>query len=210
MCGGLDAGPARFEVKPDRSPGARPGRTAAPRIERKEIAIAANPRINQQIRVSPVRLVEEDNTQVGIISTEDALKRAAEAGMDLVEVAPMEKPPVCRIMDYGKWKYTQKQKLKTKQHQPRQSQLKEIRIRPKTDTHDRDVKMNRARGFLERNDKVQFTMLFRGRERFHPGVGKKAFDAIQEQLADIAKLERAIKMEGRRMTMVLAPAKSKT
>jgi translation initiation factor IF-3 len=150
--------------------------------------------------------VGQDSKQVGIVSTDEALRMAAEAGLDLVEVAPTEKPPVCRIMDYGKWKYLQKQKAK--QHHAHETQLKEIRIRPKTDTHDRLVKINRARGFLENNDKVQFTMLFRGRERVHQDVGQRAFGEILEILSDIAKIEREVKMEGRRMTMVLAPAKS--
>lgn len=131
---------------------------------------------------------------------------AADAGLDLVEVAPMERPPVCRIMDYGKWKYQQKQRAK--QHHGHETQLKEIRIRPKTDSHDREIKINRARGFLEKNDKVQFTMLFRGRERVHREVGHRAFSEIVDMLSDIAKVERDVKMEGRRMTMVLAPSKS--
>ena len=131
---------------------------------------------------------------------------AADAGLDLVEVAPTERPPVCRIMDYGKWKYLQKQRAK--QHHSHETQLKEIRIRPKTDSHDREIKVNRARGFLEKNDKVQFTMLFRGRERMHRDVGARAFHEIVEVLSDIAKVERDMKMEGRRMTMVLAPTKS--
>jgi len=150
--------------------------------------------------------VGQDSKQVGIVTTDEALRMAAEAGLDLVEVAPTEKPPVCRIMDYGKWKYLQKQKAK--QHHAHETQLKEIRIRPKTDTHDRLVKINRARGFLENNDKVQFTMLFRGRERVHQDVGQRAFGEILEILSDIAKIEREVKMEGRRMTMVLAPTKS--
>jgi translation initiation factor IF-3 len=150
--------------------------------------------------------VGQDSKQVGIVTTDEALRMAADAGLDLVEVAPTEKPPVCRIMDYGKWKYLQKQKAK--QHHAHETQLKEIRIRPKTDTHDRLVKINRARGFLENNDKVQFTMLFRGRERVHQDVGQRAFGEILEILSDIAKIEREVKMEGRRMTMVLAPAKS--
>ena len=148
----------------------------------------------------------QDSKQVGIVTTDEALRLAAEAGLDLVEVAPTERPPVCRIMDYGKWKYLQKQKAK--QHHAHETQLKEIRIRPKTDTHDRLVKINRARGFLENNDKVQFTMLFRGRERVHQNVGQRAFGEILEILSDIAKIEREVKMEGRRMTMVLAPTKS--
>ena len=131
---------------------------------------------------------------------------AADAGLDLVEVAPMERPPVCRIMDYGRWKYQQKQRAK--QHHSHETQLNEIRIRPKTDAHDREIKINKARGFLEKNDKVQFTMLFRGRERVHREVGQKAFSDIVDVLSDIAKVERDVKMEGRRMTMVLAPNKS--
>ena len=142
---------------------------------------------------------------MGIVSTEEALRMAADAGLDLVEVAPMERPPVCRIMDYGKWKYLQKQRAK--QHHGHETQLKEIRIRPKTGAHDREIKVNRARGFLAKNDKVQFTMLFRGRERVHREVGHRAFSEIVDLLSDIAKVERDVKMEGRRMTMVLAPNK---
>ena len=140
------------------------------------------------------------------MSTDEALRIAADAGLDLVEVAPLEKPPVCRIMDYGKWKYQQRQKAK--QHHGHETQLKEVRLRPKTDVHDRQIKINRARGFLENNDKVQFTMLFRGRERVHRNVGERAFGEIVELLSDVAKIEREVKMEGRRMTMVLAPTKS--
>jgi translation initiation factor IF-3 len=162
--------------------------------------------VNEQIRISPVRLIAQDSVQVGIVSLEEALRLANDADLDLVEVAPTERPPVCRIMDYGKWKYLQKQK--NKQHHPHESQLKEIRIRPKTDVHDREIKINRARTFLQNNDKVQFTMLFRGRERMHRDMGRRAFDEIVEILGDIAKIEREIKMEGRRMTMVLAPSKA--
>ena len=140
------------------------------------------------------------------MSTDEALRIAADAGLDLVEVAPTERPPVCRIMDYGKWKYQQRQKAK--QHHGHETQLKEVRLRPKTDVHDRQIKINRARGFLENNDKVQFTMLFRGRERVHRNVGERAFGEIVELLSDVAKIEREVKMEGRRMTMVLAPTKS--
>ena len=160
-------------------------------------------RCNEQIRITPIRLITEDNEQVGIVPTNDALNRARGAGMDLVEVAPNEKPPVCRIMDYGKWKYRQKKKEgKQKAHVVT---LKEVRMRPKTDPHDQLIKMGRAKEFLERGDKVQFTMLFRGREMAHRNLGIAAFERIKNELVDMAKVERDAKMEGRRMTMVLSP-----
>ena len=131
---------------------------------------------------------------------------AQEAGMDLVEVAPREKPPVCRLMDYGKFKYRQKKQQRKSHHH--ETQLKEVRFRPKTDGHDRDVKIQRAKDFLGKGDKVQFTMLFRGRERFHQELGRLTFAGIVEEFADTAKLEREPRMEGpRRLTMILAPNK---
>ena len=118
-------------------------------------------RTNEQIRIHQVRLINEQNEQIGIVETNDALRLAREAGMDLVEVAPTERPPVCRIMDYGKFKYHIKKKARKHQEQT----LKEVRMRPKTDNHDRTIKINRALRFLSRGCKVQFTMQFRGRER---------------------------------------------
>jgi len=168
------------------------------------LPIAQNLRCNEQIRLSPIRLIDENNGQVGVISTDEALRRAREAGLDLVEVAPTERPPVCRIMDYGKWKYQQKKKHKTHH---REQQLKEVRLSPKTDDHDKEIKVNRAREFLTQGDKVQFTMIFRGRERFHQDRGLAIFRAIVESFGETAKIERPPKMEGRRMTMVLAPDK---
>lgn len=153
--------------------------------------------------MSPVRLIDEENNQLGVVPTDEAMRRAREAGLDLVEVAPQERPPVCRIMDYGKWKYQQKKKHK-KHHE---QQLKEVRLSPKTDDHDREIKVNRAREFLEAGDKVQFTMLFRGRERFHQDRGYAIFNAIIAGFGDLAKVERPARMEGRRMTMVLTPSK---
>lgn len=145
---------------------------------------------------------------MGIIPTDDALRRAADKGLDLVEVAPTERPPVCRIMDFGKWKYQQgKQRQKSKTSH--EVVLKEVRLRPKTDEHDRRIKINRANAFLDKGDKVQFTMIYRGRERFHQQIGFDIFKAIVEEFGDKVKIERAPKMEGRRMTMILAPAKSK-
>jgi len=146
-----------------------------------------------------------DGNQRGIMPTDDALSLAREAGVDLVEVSPNERPPVCRIMDYGKHKYQQSKKQKEKHHEQR---LKEIRIRPKTDPHDKGIKMKRAERFLKQGDRVQFTMMFRGRERFHREVGLNIFNTIVESLEDIAKLERPARSMGRRMTMVLVPLKS--
>lgn len=145
---------------------------------------------------------------MGVIPTDEALRRAAEKGLDLVEVAPTERPPVCRIMDFGKWKYQQgKQKHKAKTSH--EVVLKEVRLRPKTDEHDRRIKINRANAFLDKGDKVQFTMIYRGRERFHQEIGFEMFKAIVEEFGEKVKIERAPKMEGRRMTMILAPAKAK-
>lgn len=160
-------------------------------------------RCNEQIRLSPIRVIDENNEQLGVVPTDEAMRRAREAGLDLVEVAPQERPPVCRIMDYGKWKYQQKKKHK-KHHE---QQLKEVRLSPKTDDHDREIKVGKAREFLEDGDKVQFTMLFRGRERFHQDRGYTIFREIVASFGESIKVERPAKVEGRRMTMVIIPNK---
>ncbi|MCK6455351.1 MAG: translation initiation factor IF-3 [Phycisphaerae bacterium] len=151
-------------------------------------------------------MIDENGEQAGVVSTDDALRRARDAGLDLVEVSPNDRPPVCKIMDYGKFKYSQS-KLKQKHHEQR---LKELRLRPRTDEHDRDIKIEHARKFLEHGDRVQFTMMFKGRERFHQEIGQEAFNYILQVLGELAKVERPPKMEGRRMTMVLVPAKPVT
>ena len=160
-------------------------------------------RCNEQIRLSPVRLVDQDNQQIGIISTDEALRRARTAGLDLVEVAPNERPPVCRIMDYGKFKYSQKRK----KQKHREQRLKEIRLHPDIGDHDREIKLNQAISFLDKGDKVQFTMIFRGRERFHKEIGFEIFNAIVELLGEKVKVERPPRSEGQRMVMVVAPSK---
>jgi translation initiation factor IF-3 len=160
--------------------------------------------VNQQIRISPIRLVSQTGEQLGILPTDEALQMAEQAGLDLVEVAPNERPPVCRIMDFGKFKYQQKkrQHAKTKQHH---TQLKEVRVRPRTDTHDIAVKLNKARQFLSHKDKVLISMQFRGRELAHVDVGKAVVERMIEQLEDIGKVEKAPSMEGRRISAILAP-----
>ena len=166
-------------------------------------AISTNFRHNEQIRISPVFLIDENNQQVGQTTTSEALRRAREAGLDLVEVAPNARPPVCKIIDYGKFKYTQKKKLsKQKQHQVH---IKEIRVRPKTGDHDIEVKVKRARECLEHKDKVLVNVLFRGRELAHIDEGRKVMNEVLQALEDVAKVEKNPSMEGKRMTAIVAP-----
>lgn len=160
-------------------------------------------RRNEQIRISPVRVIAGENEQLGVLPLEEALRLAQEAGMDLVEVASNVRPPVCRIMDYGKWKYNQKKKQKKSHEQT----LKEVRLRPKTDDHDRQIKINRARKFLQQGHKVQFTMRFRGRERAHREIGFAILRGIADDFGDRVKVERPPSMDGRNMVMILAPVK---
>ncbi|MCB9852286.1 MAG: translation initiation factor IF-3 [Phycisphaerales bacterium] len=162
-------------------------------------------RTNEQIRISPVRLVDQDGGMVGIVPTAEALRQARDVGLDLVEMSPNERPPVCKIMDYGKHKYELSKKQKQKHHEQK---IKEIRVRPKTDEHDLEIKLNRARKFLEHGDRVQVTMLFRGRERFRQDLAREQFDDIVKELADIAKVDRHARSMGRRMTLMLAPIKA--
>lgn len=165
------------------------------------------PRINEQIRITPIRLVGAAGEQLGVVPTAQALEMAREANLDLVEVAPHEKPPVCKILDHGKLKYEQSRKKdKAKVHQQK---LKEIRVRPKTGDHDIETKVNQARKFLEHGDKVLVNVLFRGRELQHIEEGRRIIDQILEKLVDLSKVEKAASMEGRRMTALLAPKPGK-
>ena len=161
-------------------------------------------RTNEQIRVPQIRLIDHENQQVGIVDTHEALRMARDADMDLVEVARTERPPVCRIMDYGKFKYHMKKKVRKTHHE---QQLKEVRMRPKTDDNDRSIKLNRALKFLSKGDKVQFTMQFRGRERAHREVAYAIFRGIVEELGELVKVERAPSMDGRHMIMIASPNK---
>jgi len=139
------------------------------------------------------------------MDTKDALERARQAGLDLVEVAPQARPPVCRIMDYGKWKYAQRKKQQKSKSHRHETELKEIRIRtPKIGVHDLEIKIGHAREFLERGDRVQFTLRFRGRELAHIDEGQKVFQKIREDLADVSKVDQNYRREGRRITMTLA------
>ena len=152
-------------------------------------------------------MIDESNNQAGIVDIYEANKRAREAGLDLVEVAPTNDPPVCRIMDYGKWLYQQKRRLRDthKKNQHHSTTLKEIRLRPETDKHDLDIKLNHAREFLEKGHKVQFTVFFRGRQMLHRDHGYEILEQITQSLEDVSKVERPSKMSGRRMTLLLVP-----
>ena len=162
-------------------------------------------RCNEQIRISPIRLINESNEQVGIVATLEALRMARETGLDLVEVSPHEKPPVCRLMDYGKWKYKQRKK-EQKAHAAHVTQLKELRIKSvRIDDHDQMTKFNQAKKFLEEGHKVQFNLMFRGREMAHVDLGRSLMEKFKTDLAEIAKPEREPKLEGKRMIMILTP-----
>jgi translation initiation factor IF-3 len=166
-------------------------------------AIEKQHRINEQIRITPVRVIGADGGQLGIIPTEEALGIAREAGLDLVEVAPSEKPPVCRIMDFGKFKYQQKKKQhKTHVHH---TKIKEIRVRPKTGQHDIDFKVAQAKTFLMHKDKVIVSLVFRGREMAHIDEGQRVMKGIVATLEEVAKVESPPQQMGRRLVCTLAP-----
>lgn len=159
--------------------------------------------INEQIRDKEVRLIGEDGEQLGIVSSRDALKMAEEAGLDLVKIAPTAKPPVCKIVDYGKYKYEQVRKEKEAKKKKKVIDIKEIRLSPNIDTNDLNTKIGAARKFLTKGDRVKITLRFRGREMAHMNNSKHILDDIAQSLSDIAVVEKAPKVEGRSMTMFL-------
>lgn len=165
-------------------------------------------RVNERIRIRSVFLIDEEGTQVGEVPTPDALRMAQERGLDLVEVAANQRPPVCRIMDYGKFKYQQKKKQVASKKKQHTATIKEVRVRPKIASGDLEVKVKRAREFLEKGDKVQITCLYRGREMAHQDVGLDVMRRFYERIEDIAKIEREPHLEGRRMTMVVTRGKA--
>jgi translation initiation factor IF-3 len=168
--------------------------------------IHTNFRHNEQIRISPIFLIDQDDNKVGPTPTAEAQRRAREAGLDLVEVAPTARPPVCRIMDYGKWRYQQQKKEDKSRASNKGGQLKELKLKTvRIGDHDLGIKINHAKGFLEEGNKVQFTLQFKGREMAHTELGRDIFKKIKEQLWECSKIERDAKMEGRRMTLVLQP-----
>lgn len=167
--------------------------------------ISKDLRINDQIRAKKVRVVLEDGEQLGIMDIRDAIRAAEERNLDLVEIAPTATPPVCRVMNYGKYKYEQSKRERESRKNQKVIDVKELRITPTTDTHDLEVKTNRAKEFLSRGDKVKFSVRFRGREIVHSHLGQEMLKDIAEKLSDMADLERAPKLEGHSMVMILAP-----
>jgi translation initiation factor IF-3 len=163
------------------------------------------PRLNHRIRVPEVRVVDAEGNQLGIMETRRALGLAHEQGLDLVEVAPTAQPPVCRILDYGKYKYDQAKKQKEAKKKAHTVDVKGIRMRYGTETHDLEYRVKDARRFLEEGDKVQVTLIFRGREMAHPEIGKAQLEKLAAAVADVAVVERPPAMEGRRMTLLLSP-----
>ncbi|MCX7816850.1 MAG: translation initiation factor IF-3 [Syntrophales bacterium] len=164
-----------------------------------------NLRVNEEITAPVVRLIAEEGKQLGIFSIREALERAAEAGLDLVEVAPTANPPVCRIMDYGKYRYQQSKKLQDAKKSQAIIQVKEIRLRPKTEAHDLKVKIRHIRRFLEQKDKVKVTMMFRGREIVFADMALKTMEEIVDALKDVCVVDQQPKLDGRNMVMVLSP-----
>lgn len=157
-----------------------------------------------------MRLIDEQGAQLGIVSLREALALAEQRGLDLMEVAPNAVPPVCRIVDYGKFRYEQTKKDREARKNQKQAELKEVRLKPKTDDHDLDVKAKQARKFLLAGDKVKFTVRFRGREIFHPDIGREMLEQMAEELRDVAIVEQKPLMEGRALSLLLAPnAKAK-
>jgi translation initiation factor IF-3 len=163
------------------------------------------PRINEDIDVAEVRVVDADGEMVGVLSTKEAIEMALEVGLDLVEVSPNAAPPVCKILDYGKFKYEAQKKANEARKKQKVIEVKEIKMRPGIDEHDYQTKMKAVRKFLDNGDKVKMTIRFRGREMAHQDLGMKVLDRVREEVDEQAKVEQFPKTEGRLMTMVIAP-----
>lgn len=170
------------------------------------IIASTRTRVNDQIRISPVRLIDAEGTQVGIVPVEVARDNAREVGLDLVEVAPKARPPVCRIMDYGKHLYDEQKRAKEAKKRQHTVDVKEVKLRPGTQEHDLDFKLRHARKFLEKGNKVKVTVRYRGREMRRPELGYELLDQVVGELDDLAEVEsRSREIQGRQLTMLLAP-----
>jgi len=167
--------------------------------------VREGPRVNEEIRVPTVRLIDQNNEMQGVVPIREALARAADVGLDLVEISPNQSPPVCKLLDFGKYKYElQKKKNEAKKRQ-KVMEIKEIKIRPNIDDHDYGVKMRAMKAFLEEGDKVKVTLRFRGREMAHMDLGAKVLDRVRTELEVMAKVEQMPRVEGRQMVMVMTP-----
>lgn len=167
-------------------------------------------RVNEQIRISPIRLIDEEGNQVGIVSLDDARERATSNGLDMVEVAPEARPPVVKLMDFGKFKYEEARAAREARRKQHTIQVKEVKFRPGIEEHDYDFKLRHARRFLEEGNKVKLTMMFRGRQVTHPEIGLEVLKRVTADLQDLAKVEQHPSFEGRQMSMVVSPLKAKT
>ena len=163
------------------------------------------PRINDEIRVPQVRLIDDAGEMIGVMSAREALIRAYDVGLDLVEISPNAVPPVCKILDYGKYKYEQQKKANEARKKQKVVEIKEIKVRPNIDDHDYDVKMKQMRNFIGEGDKVKVTLRFRGREMAHQELGVKVLERIRNDLNELVKVEQMPKLENRQMVMVVAP-----
>jgi translation initiation factor IF-3 len=163
------------------------------------------PRINEGIDTPNIQLIDATGENVGVVAIDDALSRAVEAGLDLVEISPNSEPPVCKILDYGKYKYQAQKKAAEARKKQRTVEIKEIKMRPNIDTHDYDVKMRSMNRFFEEGDKVKVTLRFRGREMAHQELGTQLLNKVKQDTTQIAKVESEPRLEGRQMVMVLAP-----
>jgi translation initiation factor IF-3 len=166
-------------------------------------------RINERIRVPEVRLLGEDGNQIGVLKIDDALRYAQERDLDLVEVAREARPPVCRVLDYSKYKYEQEQKAKAAKRHQKQVNVREIKLRPKIAQNDYETKRNHVIRFLKGDDRVKVTIMFRGREQTHPERGERLLDRLAEDVADLGTVEQSPQQDGRNMTMLLSPIKQK-
>ena len=175
----------------------------------KKPASSDEPRINRQIHADSVRLIADNGDMIGVVSIREALRSAEEAGLDLVEISPGAKPPVCKIMDYGKYRYQQQKKAQEARKKQKVIEIKEIKLRPGIDQHDLEIKMRSVVKFLAEGDKVKFTLRFRGREMAHQQIGMQLLLKIKEQLEGKAKVDHEPKSEGRQMIMVISPAATK-
>ena len=164
--------------------------------------------MNERIRVREIRVIDDTGQQLGIMAPPQALTIARQKGLDLVEISPTAVPPVCRIMDYGKFRYEEQRKAREARKKQHQIQIKEVKMRPGIEDHDFDFKTRHARRFLEEGNKVKVTMMFRGRQMAHPEIGREVLDRVLKEVSDIAKVEMSPTMEARSMTMVLAPLRS--
>ncbi|PPD14846.1 MAG: translation initiation factor IF-3 [Methylobacterium sp.] len=163
------------------------------------------PRINRDIRVREVQVIDADGSNKGVLNVFDAIQIAEEQGLDLVEVAPNATPPVCKIMDYGRFRFQEQKKAAEARKKQKVIEIKEIKLRPAIDDHDYGVKMKAMRGFFEEGNKVKITLRFRGREMAHQDIGMKVLDRVKQDIVEIAKVEQEPSFEGRQVVMVLAP-----